>query len=1494
MTDIKISVGGKDEGAKALLEALTRGIQTLSAERAKGLGITIREKSETEKLAEAQRRSASAIRAAARGHAASIVASREAATAASQAAKATDRQTRAAVRAATETNRAIANQTAIQVKAYNDAVAASVRAITATNKETQAHITAASTIVTQLNEQSRAQRQATAVAIKASADQVTASNKATTAQLVNTRKITRAMSEQNRVQLELSRTARQAANDAANASRAAAAGVKAAATTSAARTRAASQITVARIGRDETTTRGQFAVQVENLRLQRQALRGQQALAVAQLQGAQASKQAAAGNTLLGGSFRKLLLAGAGAVAFRNFVREGTQFNQTLETATLGIASLITAQAKLYDSNGTLITGTQALNVAMDLSERQMTKLRIAGLQTAATTEQLVTAMQQGVGPGLRAGLGLDEIRQLTISITQAAGAVGLPMHQLNEEVRSLLAGTITYNTRIAKTLGITNAMVSDWKQQGTLAENLQRRFDAFNVAGARAMENAAVLKSNLAEAFQVFAGDATRPFFDALKKNGLAALNSLFDFDRGTISAAFQGIVDVARAIFGSLGGLLSRAIQSGLATVQRLSVYFDENREKVEGVITSAEELVRQMGRVAGVVVSTLAGLIDMGIQSGFIEGLFRSIAQILQVVADNVFIIRDVLAAGIIFKGITAILALATAGPVAAGILTIVGALGLLGLAMAGTVSEAERLDRQRALDEEANRNRAVAIHELATEYDLLAARVAANTEPADKLYVAQQRMKKIQDELKRLSPGFRTEIERQGHSYQATREQVQALGRAQLQQIRIQFETSRARQQALQEQVRLERQLLATNQQSLTTAKARGEDKSFIKNREKAVKNSQQALSELETRMGQARADVEASINAAAVAIGNEDALRKPPTIKPQVGDDEDEQSKKTNNDLKQIIDARIAEVKDALAYAREELDYALSQQQISFTDYVNGILAAQENALTQEFNLRLALLNATQDPGEQAKIKQEMRSIVEERKGLEKEASRRLIALRKDYNDEILQLDIQRLRNEGKVAEARRLEVTAQYAELRRTIVANKGDTRAVDKLIDVEVIKSQAEEVETVIGRAQARMASRLKEIEALREQGLLTSQDQADRTGAAYREAIKVIEQSIPTLEAFAREANNPEAAQNVAELRIEVARLTREAALLTDTFLRVRDAGRRGLEEGLADVLGSLGTDITSASEAGIALAQSIVSSMQQTIAEDLAQTITTTITDAMADIGNTAAGEFVKSFVKGAARFLESAMSTVFGGLGKLAGGALTGLLGGQADVKIPAVALTDVAQSQLDNVVTGAQDAAAAAALTGAGVSLTGAAASLGIAGGSLAAAAAALAGAAAAQAAAASIPRFAAGGVVPNIGRTDPVTIHAERGEFVHTVAAHRYYGSEVMHALNQRQFSPEMMRQMLSGSRPAQVAPSRTGRYAAGGPVTTVVRNIQSAGGPGAGGGGVGTVTGEIGVRVAAEPGAVIAGMTSKQGETAIVNVVRRNAGALRTILGVR
>ena len=127
-------------------------------------------------------------------------------------------------------------------------------------------------------------------------------------------------------------------------------------------------------------------------------------------------------------------------------------FSQNMETNRIGMAGILSSMTQL---NGKALEWNDALAISANLIDR----LNTDALKTAATSEELVTTFRALLGPGLGAGMTIDEIQQLTTTGVNAVKSIGLDGRQLVQELRDLVQGGIQpASSTLATALGLKDA----------------------------------------------------------------------------------------------------------------------------------------------------------------------------------------------------------------------------------------------------------------------------------------------------------------------------------------------------------------------------------------------------------------------------------------------------------------------------------------------------------------------------------------------------------------------------------------------------------------------------------------------------------------------------------------------------------------------------------------------------------------------------------------------------------------------------------------------------------------------------------------------------------------------------------------------------------------------------------------------------------------------------------------------------------------------------
>lgn len=144
--------------------------------------------------------------------------------------------------------------------------------------------------------------------------------------------------------------------------------------------------------------------------------------------------------------------------ALTKLPRDAFNYAKDIEVSAVGMAGIIGSVSTL---NGEQVKYNQALGISQDM----IRKLNDDALRTAASSKELVTTFQALLAPGLAAGMGLEQIRELTTVGANAVKSMGLGANQLVQELRDLVAGGITASSStLATALGLKDADIAKAK----------------------------------------------------------------------------------------------------------------------------------------------------------------------------------------------------------------------------------------------------------------------------------------------------------------------------------------------------------------------------------------------------------------------------------------------------------------------------------------------------------------------------------------------------------------------------------------------------------------------------------------------------------------------------------------------------------------------------------------------------------------------------------------------------------------------------------------------------------------------------------------------------------------------------------------------------------------------------------------------------------------------------------------------------------------------
>lgn len=242
--------------------------------------------------------------------------------------------------------------------------------------------------------------------------------------------------------------------------------------------------------------------------------------------------QASHSTSMLGQMVQMALLM-ATVMGAQKLAEGGINYNRTLENSKLGIGAIMTSMGIITDQQGNVLQGQEKWNASQSLTVDAQQELQKIGIATAATYEELVQVYQGLEAPSLAAKINFADTLELTGLMTNSVKAMGLPINQIVQEGRDMVAGTIDQNSQLAKSLQITNEDVKMWREKGIVFQEIKKRLEGFTYASKEFEKTWDGAWSNFKDFAQKAIGNGSLPLFDFLKQEMLRFSNDMVDITR-------------------------------------------------------------------------------------------------------------------------------------------------------------------------------------------------------------------------------------------------------------------------------------------------------------------------------------------------------------------------------------------------------------------------------------------------------------------------------------------------------------------------------------------------------------------------------------------------------------------------------------------------------------------------------------------------------------------------------------------------------------------------------------------------------------------------------------------------------------------------------------------------------------------------------------------------------------------------------------------------
>lgn len=221
-----------------------------------------------------------------------------------------------------------------------------------------------------------------------------------------------------------------------------------------------------------------------------------------------------------------------------SWVSKGMAFTKTMETNEVGMAGILTSMTRI---NGRQLEW----NEAMGISRKLIRDLNTDAMATAATSEELVGAFRALLGPGLGAGMSIDQIRQFSVVGVNAVKSLGLDGRQVIQELRDLVQGGIQpASSTLATALGLKDSDIKEAKASAEgLYSFLMKRIAGFEQAAAATPKTLAGIEDQIKEGTTLGMSMGLEPVLNEYKDVLLDIKSSIIGPDFGVNEAFVSNI---------------------------------------------------------------------------------------------------------------------------------------------------------------------------------------------------------------------------------------------------------------------------------------------------------------------------------------------------------------------------------------------------------------------------------------------------------------------------------------------------------------------------------------------------------------------------------------------------------------------------------------------------------------------------------------------------------------------------------------------------------------------------------------------------------------------------------------------------------------------------------------------------------------------------------------------------------------------------------------
>ena len=196
-----------------------------------------------------------------------------------------------------------------------------------------------------------------------------------------------------------------------------------------------------------------------------------------------------------------------------SIISPALNFSMEMETNQVGMAGILSSMTEI---NGKALEW----NDAMGISKSIIADLNKEAVKTAATSEELITTFRALLGPGLGAGMNLNQIKEFTVVGVNAVKSMGLDGRQLVQELRDLVQGGIQpASSTLATALGLKDSDIKAAKNSAEgLFSFLMKRMEGFKYASLATGNTMKGMIDQVKEGYTLISAQGFQPLIQEMK----------------------------------------------------------------------------------------------------------------------------------------------------------------------------------------------------------------------------------------------------------------------------------------------------------------------------------------------------------------------------------------------------------------------------------------------------------------------------------------------------------------------------------------------------------------------------------------------------------------------------------------------------------------------------------------------------------------------------------------------------------------------------------------------------------------------------------------------------------------------------------------------------------------------------------------------------------------------------------------------------------------